>query len=95
MQELGKLLLDGADQLTATAYTTGSGSGQPTGIITSLVGSAGTVPLIAPAVAETLGSADVYAVQNALPPRFQPNVKRERERDVTHLFAGQWAPAQR
>ena len=29
-QELGKLLQDGADQLTATAYTTGSGSGQPT-----------------------------------------------------------------
>ena len=75
MQELAKLLQDGAEQLTATAYTTGSGSGQPTGIITSLVGSAGTVPLIAPAMAETLGSADVYAVQNALPPRFQPNAQ--------------------
>ena len=48
MQELGKLLVDGAEQLNATAYTTGSGSGQPKGIITSLVGSAGTVPLITP-----------------------------------------------
>jgi HK97 family phage major capsid protein len=38
MQELGKLLVDGAEQLNATAYTTGTGSGQPTGIITSLVG---------------------------------------------------------
>jgi HK97 family phage major capsid protein len=72
MQELGKLLVDGADQLTATAYTTGSGSGQPTGIITSLVGSAGTVPLITPATPETLVAGDVYAVQNALAPRFQP-----------------------
>jgi HK97 family phage major capsid protein len=75
MGELSKLLMDGAEQLNATAYTTGSGSGQPTGIITSLVGSAGTVPLITPGVAETLVAGDVYAVQNALPPRFQPNAK--------------------
>ena len=61
------------EQLSATAFTTGTGSGQPTGIITSLVASAGTVPLITPAVAESLTAADVYAVQNALPPRFQSN----------------------
>lgn len=73
MQELGKLLVDGAEQLNATAYTTGSGSGQPKGIITSLVGSAGTVPLITPGTPETLLAGDVYALQNALPPRFQPN----------------------
>jgi HK97 family phage major capsid protein len=73
MQELGKLVQDGADQLTATAYTTGSGTGQPKGIITALVGASGTVPLVAPATAETFAAADVYAVQNALPPRFQPN----------------------
>lgn len=73
MGELGKLLTDAADQLTAAAYTTGTGSGQPKGVITSLVAAAGTVPLIAPATAETLAAADVFAVQNALPPRFQPN----------------------
>lgn len=73
MQELGKLLMDAAEQLTATAYTTGSGSGQPTGIITSLVASSGTVGLVAPATPETLAATDVYSVQNALPPRFQPN----------------------
>lgn len=72
MQELGKLLIDGAEQLSATAYTTGSGSGQPTGIITSLVASSGTVGLVAPGVAETLAAGDVFNVQNALPPRFQP-----------------------
>lgn len=73
--ELSKLLVDGAEQLNATAYTTGSGSGQPTGLITKLVASSGTVALIPPAVAETLGAADVYSVQNALPPRFQPNAQ--------------------
>jgi len=41
MQELGNLLVDGAEQLNATAQTTGSGSGQPTGIITALVAAAG------------------------------------------------------
>ena len=73
LQELGRLLQDGADQLTATAYTTGNGTTAPKGIITALVAAAGTVPLIAPATAETFAAADVYAVQNALPPRFQPN----------------------
>jgi HK97 family phage major capsid protein len=75
MQELGKLLVDGAEQLNATAYTTGSGTNQPTGIITALAAASGTVPLITPGVAETLAAGDVYNVQNALPPRFQPNAK--------------------
>ncbi|TPW98033.1 phage major capsid protein [Mycolicibacterium fortuitum] len=73
--ELSKLLVDGAEQLNATAYTTGSGTGQPKGVITSLVGAAGTVPLVAPGTAETLAASDVYSVQNALPPRFQPNAQ--------------------
>ncbi|WP_104183592.1 phage major capsid protein [Mycobacterium avium] len=72
MSELGKLLQDAADQLTATAYTVGSGSGQPTGVITKLVASAGTVPLVSPATGETLSPGDVFTVQNALAPRFQP-----------------------
>ncbi|MET8650749.1 phage major capsid protein [Nocardia aurea] len=71
MSELGKLLQDGADQLTATAYTTGSGTGQPTGIITALV--AASTPLVTGDGSEALAASDVYKVQNALPPRFQPN----------------------
>ncbi|AFC44581.1 hypothetical protein OCU_33620 [Mycobacterium intracellulare ATCC 13950] len=70
MQELSKLLADAADQLTATAYTTGSGSGQPTGVITAVAAASGS--LVSPKTAETLSPDDVYAVQNALPPRFQP-----------------------
>jgi len=69
MTELAKLLQDGADQLTATAYTTGSGTGQPTGIITALTGGSSVVTGDG---SEALAASDPYKVQNALPPRFQP-----------------------
>lgn len=70
--ELQKLLLDAADQLHATAFTTGAGSTQPTGIITALAGGSSEV---APTVAETFSAADVYKVLEALPPRFRPNAR--------------------
>ena len=73
--ELQKLLLDAALQLSDTAYTTGSGTGEPTGFVTSLVASAGTVPLVTPGTPETLVAGDLYTVQNALPPRFQPDAR--------------------
>jgi HK97 family phage major capsid protein len=72
LMELQRILMDGADRLNATAYTTGSGSGQPTGIITALDGTSSEV---APASAETFVSGDVYKVQNALPPRWQPGAQ--------------------
>jgi HK97 family phage major capsid protein len=73
-QELGKLLSDGYDQLTATAYTTGTGSNQPTGIITALVASSPTV-VVNTVGSNVLASGDIYALQNALPPRFQANAQ--------------------
>lgn len=73
MAELGKLLVDGAEQLNATAYTTGSGTGQPKGVITAVAAASGS--LVAPTTAETLAASDVYSVQNALPPRFQANAQ--------------------
>ena len=72
LQELQKLLVDAADQLMATAYTTGTGSGQPTGIITALTGTASEINVI---TSETFTAADVFAIQEALPPRFQPNAR--------------------
>lgn len=71
-QELGRLLSDGYDQHTAVAFTTGTGTGQPTGIITTLVGTGSVVPTVG---SEVIASGDVYAVQNALPPRFQANAQ--------------------
>lgn len=70
VQELRTLLVDAADQLQATAFTTGSGTGQPTGIVTAL---AGTSSVVSPAVAETFATADVYALLEAVPPRFRAN----------------------
>ena len=39
LQELGMLLQDGADRFLATAFATGSGSNQPTGVVTALAAS--------------------------------------------------------
>ncbi len=73
--ELQRLLLDAAVQLSDLAYTTGSGVGEPTGFITALVDADPTVPLVAPTTPETIGAADVFKVQNALPPRFQAGAR--------------------
>ena len=71
--ELQKLLLDAALQLSDAAYTTGTGTGEPKGFVTALAAASGTVPLVTPGTPETLVAGDVYAVQNALGPRFQAN----------------------
>ncbi len=68
MNELGGLLVDAAEQLNATAFTTGTGTGQPKGVITALTGGSSVVNS---GTAATLAASDIYAVQNALPPRFQ------------------------
>ncbi|MCB9408316.1 MAG: phage major capsid protein [Mycolicibacterium sp.] len=68
--QLGTVLGDAAEQLLATALTTGSGSGQPTGIVTALTG-AGSV--VTGDGSEALAASDFYKVQNALAPRWQPN----------------------
>ena len=67
--ELSKVLYDAAAVAVDAALATGSGSGAPTGIMTALTGSQDVV------TAGTLASANVTALQNALPARFQPNAK--------------------
>ncbi|OBH23903.1 hypothetical protein A9X03_14210 [Mycobacterium sp. E1715] len=73
--ELGRLMSDAYDQLTATAFTTGSGVGEPTGLITGLVAAAGTVALITPTTGESFTAPDVFKLQNSLPPRWQPRAQ--------------------
>ena len=68
--EVGRLLADSVAQLTATAYVTGSGTGEPTGFITALAGGASVVDGDG---SEVLADTDPYLLQNALPPRFQAN----------------------
>ena len=70
-EEITRLLVDGADQLMNTAYTTGSGTGQPTGVINALP--AGST--VNSATTDTFARADVYNLQNALPPRFSANAR--------------------
>ncbi len=68
--DLQRLLVDGYDQLTAQSFWDGNGTTEPQGLWTGINGSSSE---LAPATAETFDAAvDPYAVQNALPPRFQP-----------------------
>ncbi|MED7929312.1 phage major capsid protein [Nonomuraea sp. LP-02] len=71
-QELGRLLVDAADQLQATAFATGTGTNQPKGIVTAL---AGTASEINGSGTEVLTAADPFTLQNALPPRFRPRAE--------------------
>nr|WP_052479106.1 phage major capsid protein [Kibdelosporangium sp. MJ126-NF4]CEL22155.1 Phage major capsid protein [Kibdelosporangium sp. MJ126-NF4]CTQ92936.1 hypothetical protein [Kibdelosporangium sp. MJ126-NF4]CTQ95571.1 Phage major capsid protein [Kibdelosporangium sp. MJ126-NF4] len=71
LAELARVLSDAADQLQATAYMNGTGTGQPTGLVTSLPPAS----RIATAAADTIVPADVVKLQNALPPRFQPRAQ--------------------
>ena len=68
--QLGTVLGDAAEQPAGHGPTTGSGSGQPTGIVTALTG-AGSV--VTGDGSEALAASDFYKVQNALAPRWQPN----------------------
>lgn len=71
--EVSMLIADARERLEAAAHATGSGSGQPFGIVTALglttasrvAGSSGA------AGAATLTAADVYALASALPPRYR------------------------
>jgi HK97 family phage major capsid protein len=69
-QEIARVLAFGKDVLEAAAFATGSGSGQPTGIITALVASSPTV-IVTSTTTDTFAIADVYKVDGALPARFR------------------------
>ena len=58
--------------MSNAAFTLGSGSGQPTGFVTALAASSPTV-IVTGDGSEALAAGDAYKLQNALPPRFQPN----------------------
>lgn len=55
-QEITAILADTVDQLHASAFATGSGVGQPTGIITALIGTSSIV------TGTTMTSAEVVSV---------------------------------
>jgi predicted phage gp36 major capsid-like protein len=57
--------------VTAGPFTTGTGSDQPFGVITSVKAVTGS--RVTPTTAATYKIDDVYKIQNALPPRFSAN----------------------
>jgi HK97 family phage major capsid protein len=80
--EVGRLLARGKDTLEATAFATGSGSGQPTGIVTAL---AGTAFEMDPATAETFAAADVYAMDGDLPASYRAMASWLANRNIYNL----------
>lgn len=70
--EVAKMIAFEKDRLESTAFVTGSGSGQPTGIITALVASSPTV-IVTSTTTDTLALGDVYKLDSALPARYAAN----------------------
>lgn len=68
-RQVAMMLADAADTLEAEALQVGSGTNQPTGIVTALTGTASEVNQ----TGTTLDAPDFFAVQEALPARFQAN----------------------
>ncbi len=64
-QQLPGLLADAKDRLEEAAFATGSGAGQPQGVVN------GATTVVTTATTTVIALADVYAVQAALPPRFR------------------------
>ncbi|ORV91195.1 capsid protein [Mycobacterium interjectum] len=71
-QEVAKLLAGGKMDLEGSKFITGSGTGEPTGIITALAASSPSV-LVNSITSDTFALADIYALQGALPARYRGN----------------------
>lgn len=71
VSELSRLINDAVANETADKFVNGSGSGEPTGLITALV--AADVNVIDPSTAEEFNLVDIFNVANALAPRWRAN----------------------
>lgn len=67
---VGTLLAEGREVLESAAFIVGTGTGQPKGVVTALVG---TGSIVTSAVADTLAVGDLYALQGSLPARYRGN----------------------
>jgi HK97 family phage major capsid protein len=71
-QQVGRLLAGGKDELEGNKLIVGSGTNEPTGLITALVAAGGST-VVAAGVDNTFALSDVYALQGSLPARFRQN----------------------
>jgi HK97 family phage major capsid protein len=67
--EVARMFADAKDRLEGAAFTTGSGSSQPFGVIAAVAATAGS--RVAGTTANTFGLVDVYATHEALPARWE------------------------
>ena len=86
--EIGPVLADAKDQLEAAAFITGTGSGQPKGIVTALAAVGGSI--VAPTDAGVFGAKDVYKLAGAIPPRYRGNTSWLANQSI-YLLARQFA----
>lgn len=70
--EIATMIAFERDRMESIAHVTGSGTGQPTGLITALVAAGGST-IVTSATTDTFAVADVYALDDALPERFSLN----------------------
>jgi HK97 family phage major capsid protein len=66
--DVAMLFVDAKNNLEATAFTTGSGSSQPKGVVTAVGAVAGS--RVSPGTGGSISIGDPFLVQNALPERF-------------------------
>ncbi|ORW21025.1 capsid protein [Mycobacterium palustre] len=71
-QNVAMLLAGGKQDLEGTKLILGSGSAEPTGLITALAAAGGSV-VVNSATTDTFALADVYALHGALPARYRAN----------------------
>lgn len=80
--EMARLLAEGYDELQALAFSTGSGSAQPFGIITAL--DANTNVEVTPTTDGAFGAVDINRVWGALPDRYKTNATWVMNHDVAN-----------
>lgn len=71
VEEMARVVRDDQDVKLATAYWTGSGNGEPTGVVTAL--DANTNSEVTLTTAGTFDLSQVYRLHEAVPPRFRGN----------------------
>jgi HK97 family phage major capsid protein len=70
--EVASMIAFEKDRMESVAFVTGSGSGEPTGIITALLAASPSVTVNS-ATTDTFAIADVFALDSALPARYAAN----------------------
>lgn len=81
-QEIGRMIAFEKDRMESVAFTTGSGTGEPTGIVTALTG---TASVVNSATTDTFAVADIYALDSALPTRYAENAEWLMHRAIANL----------